>query len=67
MVAQEPVLQINLGLTNEIISRYPIPVHHGHSNGMVHWESGWKLKHLAKNRIELARDVVVFVIDGVLS
>ena len=65
MVAQEAILKINLGLSYEIISRYPIPVHHSHSKGMVHRESGWELKHLTKDWVELASDIVVFVIDGV--
>ena len=34
---------------------------------MVEWKEGWQLKHLAKDWVELVRDVVFFAIHFFLS
>lgn len=66
MSAEESVFQIDLGLSNEVISREPIPVHDRNGEGVVERESGRKLKHFTKNRIETARDVALFVVNHFL-
>ena len=66
MLAEESVFQIDLGLSNEVISREPIPVHDRDGEGVVEREGGRKLKHFAKYRIEAAGDVALFVIDHFL-
>lgn len=63
-MTEKPVFQINLGLSNEVISREPIPVHDRDSEGVVKRERGGrKLKHFAKDWIQVARDVVIRVIN----
>ena len=63
MLGEKPVFQVNLGLPNEVVSREPIPVHDGHSEGVVKWKCSGKLEHFAKDWIEIAGDIVVLVID----
>ena len=63
MLTEKPVFQVNLGLSNKIISREPIPVHDGDGEGVVERKGGRKLKHFAKDWIEIAGDIVVLVID----
>ncbi len=63
MLGKESILQVNLGLSNEVIGRQPVPVHDSDSEGAVLWEDCWELKHLAKEWVESVRDVVVLVID----
>ena len=63
MLTEKPVFQVNLGLSDEVISREPIPVHDRDSEGMVEREGGRKLKHFAKDWIQVARDVVILIIN----
>ena len=63
MLTEKPVFQVNLGLSNEIIGREPIPVHNRDSEGVVKRKCGRKFKHLAKDRIEITGNVVVLVIN----
>ena len=67
MVTQEPILQVDLGLTNQVVSRQPIPVHDSHCEGVVLWEGGRELKHLPKERVQLVGDVVILVVDLALA
>ena len=67
MLTQEPVLDVDGGFSNEIISRDTIPVHDRDLEGVVERKEGWQFKHLAKDRVELVRDVVVFVVYNLLS
>ena len=66
MLAEKPVFQVNLGLSDEIIRRESIPIHDGDSEGVVDGQGGWKLKYFAKYWIEVAGDVVVPVTDCLL-
>ena len=59
----KPVFQVNLGLSDEVIRREPIPVHDRDSEGVVERKGGRKLKHFAKDWIEIAGDIVILVID----
>ncbi len=63
MLGEESILQVNLGLSNEVIGRQPVPVHDCDSEGVVYWEDRWELKHLAKEWVESVGDVVVLVFD----
>ena len=64
MLAEKPVFQVNLGLSNKIISCEPIPVHDRDSEGVVKRKCGRKLKHFAKDWIQVTRNVVIVVIDN---
>ena len=66
-MTEKPVFQINLGLSNEVISREPIPVHDGDGEGVVERQCRWDLEHLAEDWVEVAGDVVLFVTDCLLS
>ena len=66
MLAEKPIFQVNLGLSDEVICRDSVPVHDGDSQGVVKGKRGWKLKHLAKCWIEVAWDVAISVIDCLL-
>ena len=63
MLAQKPVFQVNLGLSNEVISREPIPVHDRDCEGVVKRKDGRKLKHFAKDWIQVTRNVVILIIN----
>ena len=62
-MTEKPVFQVNLGLSNEVISGEPIPVHDGDSEGVVEREGGGKLKHFTKDWIQVTRNVVVLIIN----
>ena len=62
-MTEKPVFQVNLGLSNEIISRESIPVHDRDSEGVVERKGGRKLKHFAKDRVQVTGNVVVLVIN----
>ena len=66
MLTEESVFKINFGLSNEVISREPIPVHDRDGEGVVKREGGRKLKHFTKNGIEAARDVALFIVNHFL-
>ena len=66
MLAEKPIFQVNLGLSDEIICRDSVPVHDRDGEGVIKRQGGWKLKHFAKYWIEVAGDVVISVIDGLL-
>ena len=66
MLAEEPVFQVNLCLSNEIIWRESVPVHDRDCEGVIKRQRGWKLKHFAKYWIKVARNVVISVTDGLL-
>ena len=61
MLAQRPVLQINLGLSDEVIGRESIPVHDGNSKGVVKRKGGRKLKHFTKDWIQITGNVVILM------
>ncbi len=63
MLTQKPVFQVNLGLSDAVSSREPIPVHDGDSEGVVERERGRKLKHFTKDWIQVARNVVITIIN----
>lgn len=63
VLAEEAILEINLGCSNEVVSSDAIPVHDGDIEGVVEGEDGWELKHLAKEWVELVGNVVVLVVD----
>ena len=56
MLAEKPIFQVNLGLSDEVICCDSVPVHDGDSEGVIEGKCGWKLKHLAKCWIEVAGD-----------
>ena len=64
MLAEEPVFQVNLGLSDEIICRDSVPVHDRNGEGVIKRQDGWKFKHFAKYWIEVAGDVAISVVDG---
>ena len=66
MLAEKPIFQVNLGLSNEVICRDSVPVHDGDSECVVKGKRSWKLKHFAKYWIEVAGDVAVSVVDCLL-
>lgn len=66
-LTQEAVLKVNSCLSNQIIGRDTIPVHDGDSEGVVKGEDSREFKHLAKDGVELTWDVVVLVVDLLLS
>ena len=67
MLAQETVLKVNACFSDEIIGRDTVPVHDGDSEGVVKGKESWEFKHLAKDRVELTGDVVLLVVDHLLS
>ena len=67
MLAQETVLKVNPCFSDEIVGGDTVPVHDGDSEGVVKGEDSWEFKHLAKDRVELTGDVVVLVVDLLLS
>ena len=66
VLTQEAVLQVDLGLPNEVISREAIPVHDGHSEGVVYGELSGEFKHLAKGRVQTGSHIISFVVDAFL-
>ena len=66
VLTQEPVLQVDPGLSDDVIRGEPIPVHHRHLEGVVYRQLGRQLKHLPKERIQFSCDVVLFVVDRLL-
>lgn len=64
MLAQEPILQINFSLSNELIAT---PVHDSHPEDVVHWKSGRQIKPLAKDWTQTSREMVLLVIYGFRS
>ena len=64
MLAQKPVFQVNFGLSNEVISREPIPVHDRDRESVVKRKGGRKFKHFAKDWIQVTWNVVVIIVDN---
>ena len=64
MLTEKPVFQVNLGLSNKIISCESIPVHDRDSEGVIKGKGSGKLKHFAKDWIQITRNVVILVIDN---
>ena len=67
MLIQEPILNVDGGFSNEDICQDSIPVNDSNLYGVVEWKEGRQFKHLAKDWVELVMNVVVFVIDLLLS
>jgi hypothetical protein len=63
VLTEKPVFQVDLGLSNEVISREPIPIHDRDGEGVVEREDGRKLKHFAEDWIQVARNVVVAIVN----
>ncbi len=67
VLAEEPVLQVNLGLPNQVVGRESVPVHHCDLEGVVNGQPRRQLKHLPKYGIQVRSDVIVFVVNDFLA
>ena len=67
IVGQKPVLQVNSGLSDEIISRGAIIVHDPDDQFVLNGEFGRNLKHLSKEWVEVVGYVILLVTNFLLS
>ena len=67
MSAVEPIFQVHLGLTNQIVRAEKIPVENLYSQVGLHGEGSLHIKAFAKDGVELFWDVVFLVVDGGLA
>ena len=64
MPAEEPVLEVDLGLADEVVRAEQVPVEHADREDGVLREGGLELQELAEDGVELLRHVVLLVGDA---
>ena len=62
--AEEPVLEVDLGLADEVVRAEQVPVEHADREDGVLREGGLELEELAEDGVELLGDVVLLVGDA---
>ena len=63
----KPIFEVNFSFTDQIIATQQIPVENLNCQLGVHWEGGFDIEALAEDGIQLLGNIVVFIVDNVIS